>query len=82
MPETTGLSAGQNYDVLIIGGGMAGLILAVALGTAGVSTAVIEPLAPERLLDTGFDGRTTAIAGGSRNALAAIGGVAGHGWRC
>ncbi len=73
MPETTGISAGQNYDVLIIGGGMAGLILAVALGTAGVSTAVIEPLAPEKLLDTGFDGRTTAIAGGSRNALAAIG---------
>lgn len=73
MPETTGNAAGQNYDVLIIGGGMAGLILAAALGSAGVSTAVIEPLAPEKLLDTGFDGRTTAIAGGSRNALASIG---------
>jgi 2-octaprenyl-6-methoxyphenol hydroxylase len=73
MPETTGNAAGQNYNVLIIGGGMAGLILAAALGGAGVSTAVIEPLAPEKLLDTGFDGRTTAIAGGSRNALASIG---------
>ena len=73
MPETTGNAAGQNYDVLIIGGGMAGLILAAALGSAGVSTAVIEPLAPEKLLDTGFDGRTTAISAGSRNALASIG---------
>ena len=73
MPETTENAAGQNYDVLIIGGGMAGLILAAALGSAGVSTAVIEPLAPEKLLDTGFDGRTTAIAGGSRNALTSIG---------
>ena len=73
MPETTGNAAGQNYNVLIIGGGMAGLILAAALGSAGVSTAVIEPLAPEKLLDPGFDGRTTAIAGGSRNALASIG---------
>jgi 2-octaprenyl-6-methoxyphenol hydroxylase len=73
MPKTTRNAAGQNYDVLIIGGGMAGLILAAALGSAGVSTAVIEPLAPEKLLDTGFDGRTTAIAAGSRNALASIG---------
>ena len=73
MPETTGNAAGQNYNVLIIGGGMAGLILAAALGSAGVSTAVIEPLAPEKLLDPGFDGRTTAIAGGSLNALASIG---------
>ena len=73
MPETTGNAAGQNYDVLIIGGGMAGLILAAAWGGAGVSTAVIEPLAPEKLLDTGFDGRTTAISAGSRNALASIG---------
>jgi 2-octaprenyl-6-methoxyphenol hydroxylase len=73
MPDTTGNAAGQNYDVLIIGGGMAGLILAAALGSAGVSTAVIEPLAPEKLLDTGFDGRTTAISAGSRNALASIG---------
>jgi 2-octaprenyl-6-methoxyphenol hydroxylase len=73
MPKTTGNATGQNYDVLIIGGGMAGLILAAALGSAGVFTAVIEPLAPEKLLDTGFDGRATAIAAGSRNALASIG---------
>jgi 2-octaprenyl-6-methoxyphenol hydroxylase len=73
MPKLMESAVAQNYDVLIIGGGMAGLILAVALGGAGVSTAVIEPLAPEQLLDTGFDGRTTAIAAGSRKALEAIG---------
>ena len=73
MPLTTGNAAEQKHDVLIIGGGMAGLTLATALGNAGASTAVIEPLAPEKLLDTGFDGRTTAIAAGSRIAFDSIG---------
>ncbi|NKB20075.1 MAG: 2-octaprenyl-6-methoxyphenyl hydroxylase [Alphaproteobacteria bacterium] len=77
MPNKGRNTAEQDFDVLIIGGGMAGLILATALGSAGVSAAVIEPLPPHKMLDTGFDGRTTAIAAGSRNALASIGAWAG-----
>ena len=60
-------------DVVIIGGGMTGLILAAALGTAGLVVSVIEQSSRERLLKSTFDGRTTAIAAGSRNALSVIG---------
>jgi 2-octaprenyl-6-methoxyphenol hydroxylase len=60
-------------DVLIIGGGIAGLTLGCALGGAGVTVVLVEPLPVERLTSTGFDGRTTAVAAGSQAALAAIG---------
>ncbi|MAS82990.1 MAG: 2-octaprenyl-6-methoxyphenyl hydroxylase [Legionellales bacterium] len=60
-------------DVVMIGGGMTGLILAAALGTAGLVVSVIEQSSRERILKSTFDGRTTAIAAGSRNALSVIG---------
>jgi 2-octaprenyl-6-methoxyphenol hydroxylase len=60
-------------DILVIGGGMAGMSLAAALGDAGVTVAMVEPLSPEHMVDTGFDGRTTAIAAGSEAMLSAIG---------
>ncbi len=63
----------EPVDVLIIGGGIAGLTLGCALGGAGVTVVLVEPLPPERLTSSGFDGRTTAVAAGSRAALAAIG---------
>ena len=65
--------SGDPADVLIIGGGIAGLTLCCALGGAGVSVALVEPLPPERLTSNGFDGRTTAVAAGSQAALEAIG---------
>ena len=52
---------------------MAGMSLAAALGDAGIDTVVIEPLSPDAMTDRGFDGRTTAIAAGSRAALDAMG---------
>ena len=52
---------------------MAGMSLATALGDAGIDTVVIEPLSPDAMTDRGFDGRTTAIAAGSRAALDAMG---------
>jgi len=61
------------YDTVIIGGGMTGLILAAALGSAGIAVSVIERSSRERVLNSKFDGRTTAISPGSRNALLAIG---------
>ncbi len=60
-------------EILVIGGGLAGLSLAAALGDAGISVALVEPMPPERLLDRGFDGRTTAIAAGLQTVLDTIG---------
>lgn len=60
-------------EILIIGGGLAGMSLAAALGDAGIDIVVIEPLSSDTMTDRGFDGRTTAIAAGSRAALEAMG---------
>ncbi len=68
-------------DVLIVGGGMVGLSLAVALSGAGLAVTVIDREDPATHLEAAFDGRSSAIAQGSQQALAAIGlwpGLAAH----
>lgn len=60
-------------EVLIVGGGMVGQTLAVALGGAGLSVALIDRADPASFLDAGFDGRVSAIAAGSRCVLEALG---------
>ena len=66
-------ATGEPPDVLIIGGGIAGLTLGCALGGAGVAVALVEPRPLALLTAAVFDGRTTAVAAGSQAALAAIG---------
>lgn len=63
----------DSADIVIIGGGMAGLTLACALGQAGVSVALVEPTPPDKLVAPEFDGRTIAIAAGSQAILEAVG---------
>jgi 2-octaprenyl-6-methoxyphenol hydroxylase len=60
-------------DVLIVGGGLVGLGLATALGSAGLHVAVIDRERPATVLEPVFDGRTSAIAQGSRRILEGIG---------
>ena len=60
-------------EVLVIGGGMAGMTLGNALAGAGVAAAVIDSSPPEELLDTGYDGRASAIAWGSAQVFKGIG---------
>lgn len=60
-------------DVLIVGGGMVGQTLAVALGGAGLSVVLIDRADPATFLDAGFDGRVSAIAAGSRAVLDTLG---------
>ena len=60
-------------EVLIVGGGLVGLSLAVALADAGIDTLVVDREDPATQLDQGFDGRSSAIARGSQQALAGIG---------
>lgn len=60
-------------DVAVVGGGLAGLTLAAALGSAGIATILVERRKPADLEDNAYDGRTTAIAFGSKCALDTIG---------
>jgi 2-octaprenyl-6-methoxyphenol hydroxylase len=63
----------DSHDVLILGGGLVGLTLALALNAHGVSVAVIDPADPEAQLAANFDGRASAIASASWRMLDAIG---------
>ncbi|MEA1677544.1 UbiH/UbiF/VisC/COQ6 family ubiquinone biosynthesis hydroxylase [Nitrospirillum sp. BR 11163] len=60
-------------DVAIVGGGLAGLSLAAALGTAGVRTICIDRDSPAHQLGATFDGRTTAVSHGSMKILEGAG---------
>ena len=66
-------SADRRCDVLVVGGGLAGLTLAAALGGAGVDTVIVDrESADARLLDS-FDGRTTAVAFGTKRIVEGAG---------
>jgi len=59
--------------VLVIGGGLVGAAQAIAFAAHGVRTEVVDVADPEQALDTGFDGRASAIALATQRVLAAIG---------
>ncbi|OWK30232.1 UbiH/UbiF/VisC/COQ6 family ubiquinone biosynthesis hydroxylase [Sphingomonas dokdonensis] len=63
----------QHADVLILGGGLVGATLAIALDRHGLSTIVVDPADPAVTLSAGFDGRASAIASASHRMLSAIG---------
>jgi len=63
----------QDADVIIIGGGLAGLSLAALLGQHDVDVICIDREDPVKTLKAGFDGRTTAVSFGSRRVLEAAG---------
>lgn len=73
MPDTSSLPAHRRCRVIVVGGGMAGLTLAASLGTAGVETVVIDRDSEATRTAAHLDGRTTAIALGSRRLLDAAG---------
>lgn len=50
------------FDVIIIGGGLAGGLAALALARAKMSVALIDAESPDFMKNEEFDGRTTALA--------------------
>lgn len=60
-------------EVLIVGGGLNGPVLALALAQVGYSSVVLDALAPATQADPGFDGRAYALALASKRMLAALG---------
>ena len=59
------MSAPVRYDLAIVGGGMVGASLAVAVAPLGLSVALIEAVAPEAESQPSFDERTTALGNGA-----------------
>ena len=63
----------EKTDILIAGGGLNGMALAVALGRAGLAVTLVDPLSAAARGDTGFDGRGYALSLASQRLLSAIG---------
>lgn len=60
-------------DVLIAGGGLVGLPLALALAQGGLNVTVAEPVSPETMTAERFDGRVSAIAFANMRMYEALG---------
>jgi 2-octaprenyl-6-methoxyphenol hydroxylase len=63
----------EQGDVIISGGGLVGLTLALALDQAGLKSFVVEAMDPAQSLAKGFDGRASAISSSSWRMLEALG---------
>jgi 2-octaprenyl-6-methoxyphenol hydroxylase len=63
----------MTYDVAIVGGGMVGAALGVALAPLGIRVVIIEAVPYDSALQPSFDERTTALSNGSRRILESLG---------
>jgi 2-octaprenyl-6-methoxyphenol hydroxylase len=67
------LGVADDVELLIAGGGLTGLLLGLTCAGAGLPVAIVDRQQPVTVLAETFDGRTSAIAYGSRNVLNGIG---------
>lgn len=63
----------DRHDVIILGGGLVGLTLGIALAKHQIRTVVIDPADPDGMLTQAFDGRASAVASAPWRMLQAIG---------
>jgi 2-octaprenyl-6-methoxyphenol hydroxylase len=63
----------MSYDVAIVGGGMVGATLGVALAPLNLRVAIIEAVPQTSAAQPSFDERTTALSNGSRRILETLG---------
>jgi 2-octaprenyl-6-methoxyphenol hydroxylase len=66
-------AASQRFDIAIVGGGLVGASLAVALRGLPLRIALIEAHAPDSSAQPSFDERTTALGNASRRVFEALG---------
>jgi 2-octaprenyl-6-methoxyphenol hydroxylase len=59
-------------DVLIVGGGLVGSVLALALRSIPVNVVLVEARDPRQLEQPSFDSRVTALANGSQRILSQL----------
>ena len=70
-------NANQTRDLVILGGGLVGMTLALAAAKRGLSSHVIDRADPAELTAEGFDDRATAISTASWHLFENIGIAAG-----
>src|SRR6185436_16543001 len=63
----------QRSDVIILGGGLVGLTLAIALDRHGLAVIVVDPADPATQIAPSYDGRATAVSSSSWRMLETIG---------
>jgi 2-octaprenyl-6-methoxyphenol hydroxylase len=74
VPQALGLLAmADKRDLLILGGGLVGMTLALAAAKKGISSHVADRADPAELTAEGFDGRASAISTASWNLFTNIG---------
>lgn len=63
----------EKRDLLILGGGLVGMTLALAAARKGISSHVVDRADPAELTAEGFDGRASAISTASWNLFTNVG---------
>ena len=63
----------MSFDIAIVGGGMVGATLGVALAPLNLRVAIIEAVPHNAAAQPSFDERTTALSNGSRRILETLG---------
>src|SRR5690349_2682835 len=63
----------DDAELVIAGAGLTGMLLGVACAGAGLEVALVDPQDPATMLGEGFDGRTSALAYGSKLVFDGIG---------
>jgi 2-octaprenyl-6-methoxyphenol hydroxylase len=66
-------AAAESFDVAIVGGGMVGATLSVALAPLKLRVALVESIPQTSAAQPSFDERTTALSNGSRRILETLG---------